>query len=380
MATTAECCLTNNRFDCTTRDVFKDLLSDKDFVDVTLVSDVDKQTKAHKAILSSCSPFFKQIFIRNPHAQPLIYLNGVSFGTMESILKFIYLGEVKVAEADLELFIKTCAELEISGLSKQPEKSNERNMQPAQSAENIQTPDINYSGDFANSEVKQVKYEPPDDSHFVDLDESKAQYALEISKSEIDEPVENEIDLYRCSYCDKTFRFQSILNKHLEYHKNKLGNECHTCGKLFKTKETLKAHTLRVHVRELKYECEICSTKFFGKAELESHYRVHSDERLFPCSICSKSFKSRNDATKHENTTHFLLKPYQCKVCQRFFSQSSNRNTHMRKVHYEEWSALTASDQMQSSDQGEVEYADPYDEDYGNEEDLLGDSHDVMYS
>ena len=52
----------------------------------------------------------------------------------------------------------------------------------------------------------------------------------------------------------------------------------------------------------------------------------------------------------------------------------------MRKVHYEEWSALTASDQMQSSDQGEVEYADPYDEDYGNEEDLLGDSHDVMYS
>ena len=66
MNTTPECCLTNNQFEISTTAVFRDLLTDKDFVEVTLVCQVDKQAKAHKAILSSCSPFFQKNIYKQP--------------------------------------------------------------------------------------------------------------------------------------------------------------------------------------------------------------------------------------------------------------------------------------------------------------------------
>ena len=42
------------------RDMMKEMMND-DFADVTLVSEDMKQVKAHKNILSACSPVFKEI-------------------------------------------------------------------------------------------------------------------------------------------------------------------------------------------------------------------------------------------------------------------------------------------------------------------------------
>merc|ERR1719186_1825352 len=96
---------------------FIDLLSDQDFTDVTLVCDDDKQIKAHKVILSSCSPLFRGILKNNPHQHPLIYLNGIQFDNLQSVIKFIYLGQTEVEQDDLEMFMKAGKELQIKGLS-----------------------------------------------------------------------------------------------------------------------------------------------------------------------------------------------------------------------------------------------------------------------
>ena len=57
---------------------FEILRKDNDFVDVTLISDDQKQFKGHKVVLSSCSPFFKEVFKANHHdhppATPLLHL------------------------------------------------------------------------------------------------------------------------------------------------------------------------------------------------------------------------------------------------------------------------------------------------------------------
>ena len=66
-----------------------DLLLDKDFTDVTLVCEDNKQIATHKLIISSCSLFFKNIFKNNPHQNPIIYLKGVKFVHLQSMLKFI---------------------------------------------------------------------------------------------------------------------------------------------------------------------------------------------------------------------------------------------------------------------------------------------------
>merc|ERR1711909_161239 len=84
--------------------------------DVTLVCDEDRQIKAHKVVLSAVSPFFRKILKRNPHQHPLIYLNGLSFDHLQSMISFIYIGQTEVAEIDFEKFMESSKQLQIKGL------------------------------------------------------------------------------------------------------------------------------------------------------------------------------------------------------------------------------------------------------------------------
>ena len=74
------------------RDILKELSSDDSFTDVTLVTDDKKQIKAHRNILSAWSTVFKEILhINTNNNHPLIYLRGIQFSEMESILQFIFM-------------------------------------------------------------------------------------------------------------------------------------------------------------------------------------------------------------------------------------------------------------------------------------------------
>jgi len=95
---------------------FRELREEKDFFDITLVCDND-QIQAHKVILSACSPFFRSILTRNPHPHPLIYLRGVGLSNLQSVLDFMYNGEVNVAQEELNSFLAVAEELKVKGLA-----------------------------------------------------------------------------------------------------------------------------------------------------------------------------------------------------------------------------------------------------------------------
>ena len=57
--------------------ILRHLWTDKDFTDVTLVTEDNQQIPVHKAILSACSPFFRHLLVTNPHPKPLLYLRGI---------------------------------------------------------------------------------------------------------------------------------------------------------------------------------------------------------------------------------------------------------------------------------------------------------------
>ena len=69
---------------------FQALWNSKDLTDVTLVTGDDQQIRAHKLILSSSSPFFRNIFIRNTHQNPLLYLKDITCKFLELVIQFIY--------------------------------------------------------------------------------------------------------------------------------------------------------------------------------------------------------------------------------------------------------------------------------------------------
>ena len=95
---------------------FKDLKDDEDLFDVTLACG-DDEVSAHKVILSACSPFFRTVLKRHKHHHPLLYLHGFSFSNLKSVLNFMYLGEVSIAQDELNSFLSIAEELQVKGLT-----------------------------------------------------------------------------------------------------------------------------------------------------------------------------------------------------------------------------------------------------------------------
>ena len=87
-----------------------------DFADVTLISEDKVKFSSHKVLLSSCSNMFKLILNENIHANPLLYLGGVSSQIIGLILDYIYYGEVNIYQEQLDSFFESAQKLEISGL------------------------------------------------------------------------------------------------------------------------------------------------------------------------------------------------------------------------------------------------------------------------
>jgi len=113
---TEKFCLRWNDFESNISSAFRELRDDKDFFDVTLACD-DEQIQAHKVILSACSPFFRNVLRRNPHQNPLLYLKGVKYSDLQSVLNFMYHGEVNVAQEELNSFLAVAEDLRVKGLT-----------------------------------------------------------------------------------------------------------------------------------------------------------------------------------------------------------------------------------------------------------------------
>ena len=123
---TEKFCLKWNDFEKNISHAFRGLRDDKDFFDVTLACD-DEQIQAHKVILSACSPFFRNILRRNPHQHPLLYLKGVKHADLQSVLNFMYHGEVNVAQGELNSFLAVAEDLQVKGLTQNKSTKNESN-------------------------------------------------------------------------------------------------------------------------------------------------------------------------------------------------------------------------------------------------------------
>ena len=118
-------CLRWNDFENNISLAFRELRDDKDFFDVTLACG-DEQIQAHKVILSACSPFFRGVLRRNPHAHPLLYLKGVKFSDLQSVLNFMYHGEVNVAQEELNSFLAVAEELRVKGLTQNNQSATKK--------------------------------------------------------------------------------------------------------------------------------------------------------------------------------------------------------------------------------------------------------------
>ena len=221
-------------FDISIKEVFKELLIDHEFADVTLACEDDKQIKAHKAILTLCSSFFKRILKKNPHNHPLIYMRGITFANLQAIIEFIYLGQVHITQENLGSFMKEAEELEVKGL----------------------TNDVD-------------SCEP-----FLDVDEvSNTQTKVDTILEQTNDGVKNESE-------DNVPQFNEVpqanptTSDHKGIHKvdEKYRYPCSQCDY-----RSTKWANLQIHVKSrhegIKFVCTYCEFKFSTKSNLAKHVR-----------------------------------------------------------------------------------------------------------
>ncbi|KAJ8985749.1 hypothetical protein NQ317_014402 [Molorchus minor] len=105
-----------NNFHSNLSSGFHSLLKEEDLVDVTLAAE-GKFLKAHKTVLSVCSPFFKELFRVNPCKHPIVILPDVNYGALCSLLHFMYQGEVSVSQEEIPTFMRVAETLKVKGLT-----------------------------------------------------------------------------------------------------------------------------------------------------------------------------------------------------------------------------------------------------------------------
>ncbi|XP_031332246.1 zinc finger and BTB domain-containing protein 17-like isoform X1 [Photinus pyralis] len=115
-----------NNYSNNLRSGFHSLLKDEDLVDVTLAAE-GHYLKAHKAVLSICSPYLKELFRANPGDHPIVILPDVNYSALQSLLEFMYQGEVSVSQDEIPAFMKVAETLKVKGLT---ENENNRDDSP----------------------------------------------------------------------------------------------------------------------------------------------------------------------------------------------------------------------------------------------------------
>ena len=107
------------------KSMMKELMMNEDFADVTLLTEDKKHIKANINILSACSPVFKDILKKDKNSNQIIYLRGIQYSEMESIMQFIYLGEATFYEERMDEFLAVARLLEIKALCNAATDQNE---------------------------------------------------------------------------------------------------------------------------------------------------------------------------------------------------------------------------------------------------------------
>ncbi|KAL3270977.1 hypothetical protein HHI36_021480 [Cryptolaemus montrouzieri] len=108
-------CVRWNSYQSNLQNAFPKLLTSEHFVDVTLACE-NEMLKCHKVVLSACSTYFEKLLLQNPCQHPIIFMKDMKFHEMQSLVDFMYKGEVNVTQDDLPSLLKSAEALQIRGL------------------------------------------------------------------------------------------------------------------------------------------------------------------------------------------------------------------------------------------------------------------------
>ena len=245
MSHSEKLCLKWNDFQENITSAFASLREDLEFTDVTLVCQDSQQVAAHKAILVSSSPFFRDVLKMNKHPHPVIYMRGLKYEDLVAIIDFIYNGEASVFQENLDSFLSIAEELKLKGLMGKTDKNMDKLEKPEQP---------NFKSLFQNSNQNEAS-----ESSAAFLDQ-KTDMIVAISNENMDlnEQINSMMEFSEvrygnqgrgriCKVCGKEGQRINIMDHIEAHHIAGLSLNCNLCGKTFRSRVSIRMHKIKKH-------------------------------------------------------------------------------------------------------------------------------------
>ena len=257
MPTSEKFCLKWNDFQENVNTAFASLRKDNNFTDVTLAFEDGNQVEAHKVVLAASSPFFENLLKRNKHAHPLIYMRGLKSEDLIAILDFLYYGEAKIYQENLDNCLIIAEDIKLKGLN--GEESNGENTQNQTNKHIVPSAGEQLNDDTNKSLLSQKNSE----NHIM------SSMAVTLPRHEFSGDMK-QLDV----------KIETMMCKG----KNMISNG---------PDEMIKA-----------YICQLCG-KEGRKCDIKRHVEAnHLEGITIPCSLCEKTFASRNSLRRHKLHFH----------------------------------------------------------------------------
>ena len=354
------------------RNMMKELIVSTEFSDVTLICEDKKQLRAHKNILGACSNFFREIFKSDKSAHQMIYLRGIQFSEMESIMQFVYLGEAKFKEERIQEFFAVAESLEIKGLEQKviPSKSapkatfhNDRTEDFLAVAEILENKGLEQKnvpskiGLRANFhegrreeflavaeslEIKGLlqKVIPSKSAPKTTFHENKAEEFLAVAESLEIEGLEQKNELSKSAtqnYTNpiqeleepssmKIAAFQDQTEESLEIKGHKQKDELEEPDPMKNTVFSKKDHS-----ENLRYSCGQCGKDFVTQQVLKTHTESVHEGILHACDHCVYQATEKSSLRRHIKVKHNGTE-YKCQLCEFKTSRKRYFNTHIKST------------------------------------------------
>jgi len=331
-------CLRWNDFETNISEGFRELREEKDFFDVTLACE-DNQIQAHRVIISACSSFFKTVLRRNPHPHPLLYLKGVKYRELLSILNFMYVGEVNVAQEELNSFLTVAEDLKVKGLTQNnpdcsPSQPEERKDQQKAVKKQVTIPEPP-----PHPLPHQIKKQPS--SALQHNTTARPSYGKKYQEAGIE-----EVAVIKTEILEPQVQQSNFPNSTTVRQAEHLGDECAS---------VTVADTENYEVDETydDYHYDATYPTMIGagagtvnnsdpiaarEEEIMSLILKDVDRKMFTCAVCQFGASSRHKAFCHIESKHFQDSPvtYTCPFCGKTAQTKNAIGLHISRNHKHE--------------------------------------------
>lgn len=148
-------------------------------------------------------------------------------------------------------------------------------------------------------------------------------------KEKADTLQEQRNQRHPCRYCNKFFSGRFIIAHYTKFHNEEAIHPCEQCQEQFFNLSDMKIHLAKHKKKGKTLQCQFCDKFMSNTSTYNRHMKKHTGERKHICGQCGKGFQEAI-ALKLHSRLHTGEKPHGCDICGKSFATKSSWTVHHR--------------------------------------------------